>query len=138
MNNKAQSLILSTALRYLVPLLLLFSIFLLVRGHNNPGGGFTGGLVAAVAFELYAISGGTTEVRRLLRINPLELIAVGLAIAVSSGLLSLLTDAPFMTSLWSNGLPLLGKIGTPVIFDIGVYFTVIGVVLTVMLSLAEE
>lgn len=138
MNNKAHSLILSTAIRYLVPLLLLFSIFLLVRGHNEPGGGFTGGLVAAVAFELYAIAEGTPKVRELLRIKPLELIGVGLAIAVGSGLLSLFIGDPFMTSLWSSELPLLGKIGTPVIFDLGVYLTVIGVVLTVMLSLAEE
>lgn len=138
MNNKAHSLILSTAIRYLVPLLLLFSIFLLVRGHNEPGGGFTGGLVAAVAFELYAIAEGTPKVRELLRIKPLELIGVGLAIAVGSGLLSLFIGDPFMTSLWSGELPLLGKIGTPVIFDLGVYLTVIGVVLTVMLSLAEE
>ncbi|MCB9435582.1 MAG: Na+/H+ antiporter subunit B [Anaerolineales bacterium] len=138
MNNKAQSLILSTAIHYLVPLLLLFSVFLLMRGHNEPGGGFTGGLVAAVAFELYAISEGTPKVRQLLRIKPLELIAIGLAIAVGSGMIGLFVGDPFMTSLWSGELPLLGKIGTPVIFDVGVYLVVIGVVLTVMLALAEE
>lgn len=135
---KAHSLILSTATHYLVPLLLLFSVFLLVRGHNEPGGGFTGGLVAAVAFELYAIAEGSEKARHLLRVKPLRLVAVGLAIAISSGVLSLVLGDAFMTSVWSTELPLLGKIGTPIAFDIGVYIVVIGVVLTVMLTLAED
>lgn len=137
-NAQAQSLILSTATRYLVPLLLLFSIFLLLRGHNEPGGGFTGGLVAAVAFELYAIAEGGDKARRLLRVNPLQLIGMGLAIAVSSGILGLVVSGPFMTAVWTAELPVLGKIGTPLTFDIGVYFVVVGAVLMVMLTLAED
>ncbi len=71
------SLILSTATRYLLPLLLLFSLFLLLRGHNEPGGGFVGGLVAVAAFALYALAAGTQEARSLLRVDTRTLMAVG-------------------------------------------------------------
>lgn len=133
------SLILSTATRYLLPLLLLFSIFLLLRGHSEPGGGFAGGLVAAAAFALYAIAHDLAAAQKVLRVNPRMLIAVGLLVAVSSGLISLLMGYPFMTGLWgSRSLPVLGKVGTPLLFDIGVYLVVIGITLLIIFSLAEE
>jgi multicomponent Na+:H+ antiporter subunit B len=133
------SLILSTATRYLLPLLLLFSLFLLTRGHNEPGGGFVGGLVAAAAFALYAIADGVALARQTLRLQPTSLIGLGLLLAVVSGLVALLTGQPFMTGLWSTrSVPVLGKLGTPLLFDVGVYFTVIGVILLIIFSLMEE
>jgi len=133
------SLILSTATRYLLPLLLLFSVFLLLRGHNEPGGGFVGGLVAAAAFALHAIAYGVAMTRRLLGVDPRMLMGLGLLTAVSSGLFGLALGAPFMTGFWSKGtLPVLGKVGTPLLFDIGVYLVVIGVVLTIVFALSEE
>ncbi|MCI5141520.1 MAG: hypothetical protein D3909_07300 [Candidatus Electrothrix sp. ATG1] len=87
------SMILSTATRYLLPLLLMFSIFLLLRGHNEPGGGFTGGLVAAAALVLYGLSLGLRSARQLLGIDPRMLIYGGLLTAVVSGLLGLLRGA---------------------------------------------
>jgi multicomponent Na+:H+ antiporter subunit B len=133
------SLILSTATRYLLPLLLLFSVFLLIRGHNEPGGGFVGGLVAAAAFALYAIADGVATTRRTLRLNPTRLIGLGLLIAVGSGLVSIIIGQPFMTGLWSDyPVPALGKVGTPFLFDVGVYLTVIGVVLLIIFSLMED
>lgn len=133
------SLILSTATRYLLPLLLLFSVFLLTRGHNEPGGGFVGGLVAAAAFALYAIADGVAMARQTLRLQPTSLIGLGLLLAVASGLLALVTGQPFMTGLWSTqSVPVLGKLGTPLLFDVGVYFTVIGVILLIIFSLMEE
>jgi multicomponent Na+:H+ antiporter subunit B len=134
-----KSLILSTATRYLLPLLLLFSIFLLLRGHNEPGGGFVGGLVAAAAFALYAIAYDVPQARRALGIDPRTLMAVGLLAAAGSGGLSLVAGKPFMTGLWSaQELPVLGKVGTPLLFDSGVYLVVIGVVLMIIFTLAEE
>ncbi|MCL4707917.1 Na+/H+ antiporter subunit B [bacterium] len=134
-----QSLILSVAARSLLPLLLLFSFFLLVRGHNEPGGGFVGGLVAAAAFALYAIAEGVEKVRQTLRVDPRVLIGAGLFVALSSGLLSLLQGKPFMTGLWyKQAVPVLGKLGTPVLFDAGVYLVVVGIILTIILTLAEE
>jgi multicomponent Na+:H+ antiporter subunit B len=134
-----KSLILSTATRYLLPLLLLFSIFLLLRGHNEPGGGFVGGLVAAAAFALYAIAYDVPQARRALGIDPRTLMAVGLLAAAGSGGLSLVAGKPFMTGLWSaQEVPVLGKVGTPLVFDSGVYLVVIGVVLMIIFTLAEE
>lgn len=134
-----KSLILSTATRYLLPLLLLFSIFLLLRGHNEPGGGFAGGLVAAAAFALYAIAFSVEEAKAVLKVPPRMLLALGLMISLTSALIPAFVGKPLMTGLWSERiLPVIGKIGTPLIFDIGVYLAVIGVILLIILSLAEE
>ena len=136
---KTQSLILTTATRYLLPLLLLFSFFLLLRGHNEPGGGFVGGLVAAAAFALYAIAEDVSSTRQILKVEPRLLIAVGVLTATASGVLPLLTGQPFLTALWfKQPLPVLGKVGTPLFFDIGVYLLVLGVTLKIIFSLAEE
>lgn len=132
------SLIFSTATRYILPLLLLFSVFLLLRGHNEPGGGFVGGLVAAAAFALYVIAFDVATARRMLGIDPRTLIGLGLLVALGSGVIGLFAGQPFMTGLWSDySVPLLGKLGTPLFFDIGVYLVVIGVSLTIIFALAE-
>ncbi len=133
------SIILYLAARYLMPLLLVFSVFLLIRGHNEIGGGFVGGLVAAAAFILYAIANNVSEARRILRIQPRSLIASGLLAALVSGLIGWLTGKPFMTGTWlKDPLPVIGKIGTPILFDVGVYLVVIGVTLLIIFTLAEE
>ena len=130
------SLILSTATRYLLSLLLLFSIYLLLRGHNAPGGGFVGGLVASAAFVLYMFAFNVASARRALRVD--SRLFIGLLIAVSSGLPAVLNSRPFMTGLWTQQpWPIIGKVGTPVIFDVGVYLVVVGVVLTIIFTLAE-
>ena len=124
-----------TAARLLTPLLLVFSVFLLLRGHNEPGGGFVGGLVAAAAFALYAIAFGVKRSRQALFVKPLTLLGAGLLLALFSGLPAVVLGQPFLTALWAPGsLPL----GTPVLFDIGVFLVVTGVVLMMLFSLAEE
>jgi multicomponent Na+:H+ antiporter subunit B len=133
------SIILYLAARYLMPLLMVFSVFLLIRGHNEIGGGFVGGLVAAAAFILYAIANNVQDARRILRIHPRSLIASGLLVALLSGLIGWLSGKPFMTGLWlKDPLPVIGKIGTPLLFDVGVYLVVIGVTLLIIFTLAEE
>jgi len=135
------SLILSTATRFLLPLFLLFSIFILFRGHNQPGGGFVGGLIAAAAFALHAIAYDVKQTRRLLGIDPRNLTALGLLVAMGSGMISLFLGEPFMTGQWVTlSFWPVGKleIGTPLFFDVGVYLVVIGITLTIILSLAEE
>lgn len=133
------SLILATATRLLLPLMLIFSIFLLIRGHNEPGGGFVGGLVAAAAFTLYAAVYGVTQAQEALRIDPKRLIGIGLLVAIVSALLSLATGAPLMTGLWyKDPLPVIGKVGTPVMFDVGVYIVVLGIAVTIMFGLLEN
>jgi multicomponent Na+:H+ antiporter subunit B len=131
--------ILTTATRLLLPLLLLFSLFLLYRGHNDPGGGFVGGLVAASAFALYTIARTVQEARQALRVRPRLLIGGGLLCASVSGSLALAAGKPFMHGLWAPvEVPALGKLGTPLLFDVGVYLVVVGVILTIVFSLAEE
>lgn len=135
----AGSRILSIAARLLMPLLLMFSVFLLFRGHNAPGGGFVGGLVAASAFSLYAIANGVSAARAALRTEPRILAAVGLLVSLASGLPGLLAGGPFMSGVWlESPLPVVGKFGTPVLFDVGVYLVVVGIVTTMVFTLSEE
>lgn len=118
-----------------MPLLLLFALFLLLRGHNDPGGGFVGGLVVASAFALHAVAFGVAESRRALLVEPSTLLGAGLLVALSSGLPAVLLGQSFLTAQWTDvGMPL----GTPLVFDVGVFLVVIGVVLVMMFSLAEE
>ena len=99
-----------TAARLLMPLLLLFSVFLLLRGHNEPGGGFVGGLVVAAAFALYAFAFGIGRARRALLVDPLTLIGAGLLLALASGVPAVLRGQPFLTAQWALA-PL--TVGTP-------------------------
>jgi multicomponent Na+:H+ antiporter subunit B len=135
-----RSLILHTSARLLMPLLLLFSVFLLLRGHNEPGGGFAGGLVAASAFILLAVSRDPATARAALRVGPQVLIGAGLLFAVGSGVVAMVLGMPLLTGQWWT-ISLLGLelyIGTPLAFDIGVYLVVLGATLTMVLTLAEE
>jgi multicomponent Na+:H+ antiporter subunit B len=133
------SLVLKTATRFLTVLLAVFSVFILLRGHNEPGGGFIGGLLIASAFMLHNLAFGVREVRALLRIDPRTLMGIGLAVALVSGCLGLLAGRPLLTALWlGQPVPGLGKIGTVLMFDVGVFLVVLGAVLTILLGLAEE
>ncbi len=88
------SVILATASRYLLTLILMFSVFMLLRGHNEPGGGFVGGLVAAAAFALYFIANGLDAARSILRIEPLRAAVLGLLLSLLSTLPSLVSGKP--------------------------------------------
>ena len=135
------SVILAVATRYLSPLIFITSVIFLFRGHNNPGGGFIGGLLAAGGFVLYSIAFCVGFARKKLIIDPRTLIGIGLLISFISSSLSLFSGKQFMTDIWWGiNLPLLGKwyVGTPFFFDIGVYFVVTGVTLTIIFSLSEE
>jgi multicomponent Na+:H+ antiporter subunit B len=133
------SLILRAATRFLMPLLLLFALFLLLRGHNEPGGGFVAGLVVAAAFVLYAIAYGVDASRRALLVDPTLLLGFGLFVALASGIPSVLLGRPFLTALWTSfgSEPAVFHFGTPFVFDVGVFLAVIGVVLTIVFTLAE-
>lgn len=130
------SMILVPAARVVMALMALFSVYLLLRGHNEPGGGFVGGLVAASALFLHAMANGVAVTRRMLRVEPLMIAAVGIAVAIGAGLFGILIDAPFLTGVWAvpAGLPL----GTPLLFDVGVYLVVVGAVATVVFALEDD
>lgn len=134
------SLIMRTATRLLLPLLMLYSVFLLIRGHNEPGGGFVGGLVAAVAITLFALAYDVHAARRVVWAPPHTMIAVGLTLAFSAGLVGVaLGGAPFLTGVWLPvEVPGVGKVGTPFLFDVGVYLLVAGISMLIVFSLAER
>ncbi len=134
-----KSLILQMMVRALLPLLLLFSLYLLLRGHNSPGGGFAGGLIAGAVFVLFALVFGVEETRRALHVEPISIMVSGLAIAVVSGLYGLIWGDAFLQAWWwDREIALLKHFGTPLVFDVGVYLTVLGAVLVVVLTLIEE
>ncbi len=135
------SLILKAATRLLVGLILTFSVYLLLRGHNAPGGGFAAALVAGTGFALFAIAEGPAVVRQAVRFAPQKIAMSGLGLAIASGLTATLTGQPFLTGIWwiwqnDNSQKL--AIGTPLFFDVGVFFTVLGTILTLILALEEN
>jgi multicomponent Na+:H+ antiporter subunit B len=135
----SDSLILRTAARFLVVLLLVLAIFVLLRGHNEPGGGFIGGLLAAGAIAIHQLACGVDRARRLLRVDPRALAGVGLLVALASGVIGLLQGGRFLYGVWAvREIPGVGKIGTPLLFDVGVFLVVVGAVLTILFTLDEE
>ena len=137
-----RSIILRAATRYLVAMLLLFSVYMLLRGHNEPGGGFIGGLIGATGFVLYALGCGTVEAREALRLKPQTIAMTGLGLALAAGLAAALFGDALFTGQWlflgatetEKGLP----ISTVLVFDVGVYLVVLGAVLTLVFAMEEE
>lgn len=133
-----KTIILRTASDYLLPVLLLFSLFILLRGHYLPGGGFIGGLLAAIAFVLDAFANGLKNTKSLLKIHPGFLMPIGLTIAFASAISPLFVDLPIMTGLWaSEPIPVIGNIGSALFFDTGVYLVVVGATLTIIFTITE-
>jgi len=131
--------ILRTATNYLLPLLILFSIFVLLRGHYLSGGGFVGGLIASIAFVLHSFAYNTRRTVSMFRFHPMFLIPFGLLLSFCSGYLPMLLGDPFMTGVWfADSVVVIGSFGTALIFDAGVYFVVIGVVLTILFTISEN
>jgi len=135
------SLVLRVAARYLITLLMLFAVFLLLRGHNEPGGGFIAGLVVASGHALYVLAFGTEDPRGLLRVDPQMLMSGGIAVALLSALPGIAEGGTPLTAVWEE-IPMLGesslKIGSPLVFDLGVFFTVVGSSVSILRSLSEE
>ena len=135
-----KSLIFRTIAPVIVSVMILFSIFVLLRGHNEPGGGFIGGLIAVAALSIYGIAFGVETVRRAIVFHPLSIAGAGLLMATLSGLLSMVFHVPFMTGLWVYPVVLGEEIplSSVMTFDIGVYLVVVGAVTSIALSLEER
>ncbi len=134
-----RTLILATILRALTPLFISFALYMFFRGHDKPGGGFIAGLIASIPFMLHAMVFGYERTKQVFRIKPRILAALGLLMALVSGLFSVVKGAPYLTPAWvGKKLPLVEKIGTPIFFDFGVLLVVFGVVLQITFLLTEE
>ncbi|MDF2797974.1 MAG: Na(+)/H(+) antiporter subunit [Devosia sp.] len=131
------TVIFRTTAPVVIAIMLVFSVFICLRGHNEPGGGFIGGLIAASAIAIYGMASGVDRVRRAMRVDPLALAGFGVLLAAGTGVLSLFTASPFMTGIWYELN--LGEssvaLSTPMFFDIGVYFVVFGSVSAIALAL---
>ncbi|MEM6711513.1 MAG: Na(+)/H(+) antiporter subunit B [Pseudomonadota bacterium] len=125
---------------YITSLMLIFSVFVLLRGHNEPGGGFIGGLIAASALAIYGISNGVPAVRRAIWAHPIHIAGFGLLLSGLAGLPSIFAQVPYLTGLWTFptvfGVEL--AISTVLFFDIGVYFVVLGAISAIALALEER
>jgi multicomponent Na+:H+ antiporter subunit B len=127
--------------RVMAPVLILFSVFLLLRGHNAPGGGFVGGLVAAGSIVLMTLAYGPDEMRKRLRIDFLRAMFYGILLAAGAGLFGLVFGDSFQqVFFWSPFIRGVGRleISTPMIFDIGVYIVVVGVTSSIVMAMADE
>jgi multicomponent K+:H+ antiporter subunit A len=127
--------------RMLLPMAAVVSVYLLLRGHNAPGGGFVGGLVLAIAILLQYIVGGTVWVESRTRIHPSYWIALGLLSAAAAGIGACLASYPFLTALAASlHLPLIGEVhlSSVLLFDLGVYMLVIGATVLLLIAIAHQ
>lgn len=135
------SLMLATGTRTMVPTLVLFSVYVLIVGHDSPGGGFAGGLIAAIALLLVYLAFGTRGMRRLLPVAPEVLIGAGLGAALVAGTLGIFAHGDFLTYTYAaTDLPLIGefKLSSLLLFDVGVYVLVVGLAATAITRLGGE
>ncbi|MCP8616421.1 Na(+)/H(+) antiporter subunit B [Salirhabdus salicampi] len=138
---KPNDLILRTTTALIAFILLGFSVYLFLAGHNAPGGGFIGGLMTAAAIVLMYMTYGYATIRKIIPLNFRLLVPVGLLIATLSGVGAFFFDKPFLTQGFDYfDFPFFGKVelATALIFDLGVYFTVVGVTLTIILTIAND
>lgn len=133
--------LLATGARTAIPTLVAFSLYLLVVGHDSPGGGFAGGLVGSAAVLLVYLAYGDRGVRRVLPASPEVITGIGLGIAFVAGALGLLFDEVFLSALEAKAtIPVVGdvKITSVLVFDAGVYLVVLGLIATAIVRLGGE
>ena len=140
-----RSLILTESDRWLFPIIMLVSLYVTFRGHNAPGGGFIGGLIAGSAFIIRYLAGLRLTIRLSLKrrsiVNPTTIIGIGLLISVVTACMPLaFGDALLESVIWNVNWPIFGdvKIVSSAFFDLGVYVLVVGVVLLCLVSLAAD
>ncbi|MCK9932843.1 DUF4040 domain-containing protein [Frankia sp. Mgl5] len=135
---RARSVLLEVTTRAVFPVVLVFSLYLLFAGHTRTGGGFSGGLVAGLAFVLRYIAGRRRRVGAAVPVVPIAVIGTGLVVAATAGLAPALLGDPVLESyVFKGDLPILGHVElvTSLFFDVGVYLLIIGVVLELLRTL---
>lgn len=134
-----KTIIIDVAIRALVPLFFFFSMYMFFRGHNSPGGGFIAGLICSIPFIVHAITFGSATTKIVYKVKPIFLSGLGLLLAFMSGVFALFAERPLMSSYWTDeGLFFVPKLGTPLLFDTGVFLVVSGVVLQVAFLFCED
>lgn len=138
---RSNDVILKTIAKAVIFIILTFSLYLFFSGHNEPGGGFIGGLMTAAAFVLLAMAFGSKIIEEVVPINFRKLTAIGILVALFTGIGSFLFNAPFLSHTFGyQNLPLLGhvELATAMLFDLGVYLTVVGITMTIILAIGRD
>lgn len=136
---KPDSIILQSIVRLLIFFINTLALYLMLQGHNNPGGGFIAGLVSAISIVLLNFSFDIDEVKKVIRIDPVLLAGIGLVLAYGSASIPMAFDLPYLKHSFIHlHIPMLGEIhlGTPLIFDFGVYLVVVGVTCKILMTLS--
>jgi multicomponent Na+:H+ antiporter subunit B len=131
-------MLLRTTAPLLVGLLAMLSIFLLLRAHHAPGGGFAAGLILAGAVAVQLLAHGPQRARRTLHVHPRTLVGVGVAIAALAACIGPAVGDPLLTPVPGPYIPGLTELGSVMVFDIGVYLIVAGTAVAVMFALVED
>ncbi len=141
LDHLRRSVVLETAVRLVFHTILVFALYLLFAGHNQPGGGFVGGLVAGLAFVLRYLAGGRSALREAVPVDPGVPLGLGLVLAAGTGVVALVAGGQFLESgKLALELPVLGmlKVTSALAFDTGVFLVVVGLVLGVLRTLGAE
>ncbi|QGT99423.1 Na(+) H(+) antiporter subunit B [Candidatus Syntrophocurvum alkaliphilum] len=136
-----RNLFFNTVVRTILFIILVFSIYLFFAGHNNPGGGFIGGLMTSAAFVLLYICFDIETVEKIIPFNYVFLIVLGLLLATGTGIIGIFFGYPYLTQFFDYfELPILGQteLTTALLFDFGIYLVVIGTSLRIILDIAED
>ncbi|MBE0676045.1 MAG: cation:proton antiporter [Bacteroidales bacterium] len=124
---------------YLI-VMIIMSVFILLRGHNNPGGGFIGGIITSTGFIFYGIINGSARVKGLLRISTIELMGMGLLLGLIALIIPVFMGMEPFTGVWLHFSLFEGKeihLGSPLLFDTGIYLVVTGVFLSIIISVMD-
>ncbi|MFC5713471.1 Na(+)/H(+) antiporter subunit B [Thalassorhabdus alkalitolerans] len=138
---KTNNVMLHTVTKIAAFIILTFSVFLFFAGHNNPGGGFIGGLMTASALLLLYVSYDIKSIRKAIPFNYVHIIAAGLLIAIVTGIVGMFIGDPFLTQYFDYfDLPILGEteLTTALPFDLGIYMVVVGIALVIILTIGED
>jgi multicomponent K+:H+ antiporter subunit A len=131
----------SVLMQWLFPVIITFAVYLFMRGHDMPGGGFSAGLTLSIAFLLQYLAGGTRWAEDRIRILPLRWMGAGILIAAATGIGAWLLGHPFLTSHFRYlEIPLIGKVpaASALLFDLGVFLLVVGATVLILVALAHQ
>jgi multicomponent Na+:H+ antiporter subunit A len=138
---RSNDVLLQSVAKVAFVIIITFSVYLFFAGHNHPGGGFIGALMAAAGLVLLSIAFGTEFVEKVLPVDYRKLIAAGISIAFLTGIGSFVFDVPFLTQTFGYfELPVMGKteLTTATLFDLGVYLSVIGVTMNIIFTIGRD
>lgn len=138
---RPNNMMLQVAIRFISLIIFAFSIYLFLAGHNNPGGGFIGGLMTAISLLVLYLAFDMKTIKDVIRLNFTVFIGIGLLFAVGTGIISMLFGYQFLKHFFDTfQLPIFGEfeLTTALLFDLGVYLVVVGAALTIILNIAED